>query len=78
MKPEGHLLGWVEERSAVAFVGAFVGEDAVGRVPAVRACSSANEARQWVEQQAAALGLPVRWLSATPTEYDQASRPGWH
>ncbi len=29
-------------------------------------CTSPDEARQWVERQATALGIPVEWVSAAP------------
>jgi hypothetical protein len=72
MKPLlGNLLGWIKPLSADEFVGAFVGEGAVpdahkgfpGRAPATQLCSTLDEARQWVEEQAAAFDLPVKWVS---------------
>jgi hypothetical protein len=74
MKPDGSLLAWIKPRSADEFVAAFVGEHAVsgayrnfaGRAPAKRFCSSLDEARQWIEGQAAAFDLPVRWVSGMP------------
>jgi hypothetical protein len=71
---DGNLLAWVEPRGAGEFVGAFIGEGAAadahsrfpGRAPATQACSSLEEARQWVEDQAAALDLPVKWVRAAP------------
>jgi hypothetical protein len=70
----GNLLAWIEPRGGGEFVGAFVGEGAApdarsrasGRAPATQACSSVDEARRWVEDQAAALDLPVKWLGAGP------------
>jgi hypothetical protein len=67
----GNLLGWIKPLSADEFVGAFVGEGAVpdarrgflGRAPATQLCSTHDEARQWVEEQAAAFDLPVKWVS---------------
>jgi hypothetical protein len=74
MTISGKLLAWIESRNAAEFVGAFVGEDPVhggrghspGRAPATQVCSSRDEARQWVEEQAAALALPVKWVSGAP------------
>jgi hypothetical protein len=74
MTRDGALLAWIEPHGAGEFVGAFVGEGAVpdagpnvsGRAPATQACSSADEARRWVEDQAAALDLPVKWLREVP------------
>jgi hypothetical protein len=70
MMLDGSLLAWVEPRGADEFIGAFVGEGAHrkkgaiggGRLPAVQHCSSEAEARQWIESEAAALGLPVKWV----------------
>jgi hypothetical protein len=66
----GSLLAWIEPHDPDGFVGAFVGEDAApvgewpGRAPATQLCASVNEARQWVEEQAAAFGVPVKWVDA--------------
>jgi hypothetical protein len=48
-----------------------VGEGAVpgaipdfpGREPAMRRCFSPDEARQWIEQEAAAFGVPIKWVN---------------
>jgi hypothetical protein len=74
MKPHGSLLAWIKPRRADEFVAAFVGEDAApgackdfpGRAPATQLCSSPDEARQWIEDQAAAVDLPVKWVSELP------------
>jgi hypothetical protein len=67
MQLSDKLLAWIAPRSETEFVAAFVGGAAVsGRAPATRLCPSHSEARQWVEDQAAALGLPVEWLSGAP------------
>jgi hypothetical protein len=74
MTLNGSLLAWIESRGADEFVGAFVGEGAArddkrnlpGRAPATQVCSSPDEARQWVEEQAAALALPVKWVNGLP------------
>lgn len=74
MALDGNLLAWVEPCGSDEFMGAFVGEDAVpdlrrhfrGRVPATQLCSTPEEARQWVENQAAALHLPIKWVSTIP------------
>jgi hypothetical protein len=67
MKPSGNLLAWIEPGGTDEFIGAFVGEDAApgpapGRAPATQLCASPDEARQWVEEQAAELGLPIKWV----------------
>jgi hypothetical protein len=74
MKPLGSLLAWVKPSSDDQYVAAYVGEGAVagayrnfpGRAPATQLCSSLDEARQWIEEEAAALELPVRWMSEIP------------
>ena len=70
MMLDGNLLAWVKPGDG-GFVGAFVGEGAVagplggtpGRAPATRLCATPEEARRWVEREAAALDLPIRWVS---------------
>lgn len=70
----GNLLAWIEPCDDGEFIGAFVGEGALpdehrnfpGRAPATRICSSPDEARQWVEDEAAALDLPIRWVTGLP------------
>jgi hypothetical protein len=74
MTPTGKLLAWIRARSADQFVAAFVGDGAApsartgfaGRQPAVQLCRSADEARLWIEDQAAAFALPIEWLSEAP------------
>jgi hypothetical protein len=69
MTLNGNLLAWIERSGTDAFVGAFVSEsetighrDSPGRAPATQVCSSPEEARQWVKNQAAELDLPVKWV----------------
>lgn len=74
MTPNGSLLAWIKRCGVDGFVGAFVGDDGItdapkhlpGRPPATQFCSSLDEARQWVKDQAAALNLPVKWVSINP------------
>ncbi len=67
MLPCGKLLAWVEPRDGDVFLAALVGEDAADiRAPATQLCASHRAARQWIEDEAAALGLPVRWLTRPP------------
>jgi hypothetical protein len=69
---DGNLLAWIEPCDG-GFIGAFVGEGAVpdpdarisGRAPATHLCATPDEARHWVETEAAALDLPVRWVVET-------------
>jgi hypothetical protein len=74
MTPDGKLLAWIRPRSGDQFVAAFVGEGAApgtrtgfaGREPAVQLCRSPDEARRWIEDQAAAFALPIEWVSDAP------------
>jgi hypothetical protein len=74
MLPNGRLLAWIAKKDTQEFVAAFVGEGAVatsdrklvGRAPATQVCSSVDDARQWVQEQAEAFRLPVQWLDAAP------------
>jgi hypothetical protein len=74
MLPNGNLLAWIEPCGINKFVGAFVGEGAApdaqrhspGRPPATQLCSSPDEARQWIKDQAAALDLPIKWVIDIP------------
>ncbi len=73
MTLSGNLLAWIEPCGADDYIGAFIGEGAVpdsrfaGRAPATQHCSSPEEARQWVEAEAAALDLPVKWVGGFPS-----------
>ena len=63
----GTLLAWIQPGDRDEFLAAFVGADAAAiREPATQQCSSAEEARQWVEDQAAALGVAVEWVNPLP------------
>ena len=62
MPMRGKLLAWIERRSDNAFLVSLVGGAAPQREPAKRLCNSPDQARQWVEEQAAALDLPIEWL----------------
>lgn len=52
MNPDGETLG--------AFLGETVNNE---RLPATKVCNSRQEARMWVEHEAAKLRLPVEWLT---------------
>ncbi len=63
----GKLLAWIEPRDDEDFLAALVGEGTADiRAPATQLCSSLSDARQWIEDQAAALGLPVKWMTKPP------------
>jgi hypothetical protein len=61
MKPNGALRAWIE-RCGDRFIAAFVGQYAVTRAPATRVCATQDEARGWVEVEAALLGVSVDWV----------------
>jgi hypothetical protein len=74
MVPTVSLLAWVKPLGPDEFVGAFVGEGATpdigtgyrGRQPAIRLCRSPKAAQEWVEDQAAALEVPIKWINEAP------------
>jgi hypothetical protein len=62
------LLAWIVP-TRDEFLAAIVGADAASyRAPATQLCSTHAEARQWVEDEAAAIGVPIEWLARTPTD----------
>ena len=66
MSQKSKLLAWVEPRGDQAFLAAFVSGAATERLPATQLCTSPDDARQWIEDEAATLGLPVEWLDSAP------------
>ena len=66
MPADGRLRAWIEVQDD-AVLAAFVAvsgaaHSRVSRPPATQLCSSAEDARQWVEDEARAFGLPVEWV----------------
>ena len=65
---DGKIRAWLETHSGKPGVlAAFLGEaeetdDPPRRSPATRFCASFEEARQWVEHEARAFGVPVDWV----------------
>jgi hypothetical protein len=67
MPENNKLLAWIEPHADDAYRAAFVGKAAADhRMPAMRLCSSIDDARKWVEEEAAAIDVPVEWLSKPP------------
>jgi hypothetical protein len=72
--PIGNMIAWISPHETGSYIGALVGEGAApggsgysaGRTPAMQICASAEEARRWIEDQAAALGLPIKWVREMP------------
>jgi uncharacterized protein (DUF169 family) len=73
MTSSGRLRAWIERQHGGRFRAAFIGvatapdgtAAVADREPAVRICCSPEKARQWVEEEATAFGLPVEWVEAT-------------
>jgi hypothetical protein len=66
MPTDRRLRAWIEVQDG-AVLAAFVAvpglADSRGsRPPATQICSSTEDARQWVEDEARAFGLPVEWV----------------
>jgi hypothetical protein len=56
------LLAWIEPRGPHEFAAVFVSSAmASRRAPATNHFSSAGEAKEWVEREAAVLDVPVEW-----------------
>lgn len=66
MNDSSKLFAWTEECGDGTVLAAFVSARTYDRPPATRVCNSAVEARQWVEQEAACLTLPVTWVEQKP------------
>ena len=67
MPDRDKLLAWIEPRTSDEFLAAFVAAPlAAERAPATQLCSSPDDARQWVEEEAATLGVAIKWVSEPP------------
>jgi hypothetical protein len=66
MPVSGKLVAWIEPRNNDEFLAAFGAAAVPGRPPAVQTCSSPAEAKRWIEDQAAALELPIEWVNGAP------------
>jgi hypothetical protein len=67
MKTSGTLLAWIAPHGD-EYVAAIVGAGALhGRTPATQTCKSQSRAIEWVQEEAAAVDLPVEWLEAAPS-----------
>jgi hypothetical protein len=66
MQSSDKLLAWVVPHGD-DFVAAIVGAPvARRRAPATHLCSSRPAAVEWVEEESAAVGLPVEWVDGVP------------
>jgi hypothetical protein len=74
MPQSSKLLAWVEPQRDQEFLTAYVGGAAAKRRPATQLCASPDDARRWVEHEAAALGLTVAWVSEAPEGPGRFSR----
>jgi len=61
MPKRDKVLAWLEPRSC-GCLAAFVGGGAPDRQPAARIFPTPEDARDWVEREAAALRAPVEWV----------------
>jgi len=70
VKNQSDPKAWIAPQKTGIYMGAFIGEDAApdasrhvaGRAPATKLCYSVREARRCIEDQAAAFGLPIKWV----------------
>lgn len=82
IRPEGTLHAWIASHED-KLLAAYVGRDAPCRAPATRGCATLDEARRWVEQEAAALGVTVEWVRDrggdpdTRNRFDCVEAPRW-
>ncbi len=57
------LNAWTEVHGDTV-VAAYIGGGVPERMPAIRACDTVDDAREWVETEAAELDSDVKWLGA--------------
>jgi hypothetical protein len=77
MAISGKLRAWVERQPEGKFLAGFVGvavfpdgrTAVASRPPATQVCRSPEEAREWVEDEATAFGLPVEWVEKTANSH---------
>ena len=68
------LLAWIESHDGHEFTAAFVSALAPRRAPATRRCTSLEEARRWIEQEAEALGrVLIAWADQEPETVKKAA-----
>jgi hypothetical protein len=68
MPASSKFLAWIEPSDGRQVVAAFVAAAMVSRrKPAMHRCASLDEARRWVEVQAAEFGVPVEWVDRPPS-----------
>ena len=64
MQLNGKILAAIAPHGDATFLAALADPSASEDTAAVkRLCSSRNDARQWIEEQAEARGRPVLWVS---------------
>ncbi len=66
MPASSKFLAWIEPSDGREYLAAFVAAATVSRRPATHRCTSPDEARRWVEGQAAPFGVPVEWVDRAP------------
>jgi hypothetical protein len=61
MPKRDKLLAWIEPHDG-NYLASIVSGGAPGRRPATRVCTSAEDARRWVETRAGELDVPFEWV----------------
>jgi len=70
------LLAWIRPQyDQQCYKAAFVSAATPNRIPATQYCVSHQEAKRWVEREAAALRVPVHWTDDPPANVGSA--PLW-
>jgi len=72
--PHGKIIAWIEQKGSDRYQAAFVGGAATQRLPATQECTSHDDARQWIEAEADALGVPIQWVQ--PADMKLGQRQG--
>jgi hypothetical protein len=57
---------WIQPLDHGGFLAAFIDVNAPTQdAPATKRCPSSDNAKRWIEAQAAAFGLPIEWVDKT-------------
>jgi hypothetical protein len=77
MATSGRLRAWIERQPGGRFLAGFVGVvvtpdghvAVANRAPATQVHRSPEEAREWVEDEATAFGVPVEWVETASSSH---------
>jgi hypothetical protein len=72
--PHHRLVAWIEPKGD-HYTAAFVTAAAKHRLPATRDCAAVEEAKAWVEEEAAALRVSIIWTDPERTAHDSGKSP---